>query len=104
VCSQLATSEASYLDAITSGEADVERAYERSTGVCVPHLMLGLEHDGAGGERLVKSTLAKWDALRGDLDRFVAKHEYRNVERFSEREASSYARASEVLAGRRHVF
>ena len=108
VCSQLAAAEAGYLDALVDASDDTELgpAYQRSTGLCVPHLELVLERSGnvERVERLVGSTLAKWDALRGDLDRFVAKHEYRNVESFTETEATSYTRASEILAGRRLVF
>ena len=94
------------MDAVASDDLELSGAYERSTGLCVPHLLLALERSENvdGVERILRSTLAKWDTLRGDLDRFVAKHEYRNVEPFSEAEASSYARAGEVLAGRRHVF
>ena len=108
VCSQLAVAETGYVDAIVASSADPElgRAYQRSTGLCVPHLLFALERSGDadGVERILESTLAKWDTLRADLDRFVAKHEYRNVTPFDDTDASSYVRASEVLAGRRQVF
>jgi nucleotide-binding universal stress UspA family protein len=78
------------------------RAYARSAGVCLPHLLdAAARSAGARGlSQLVSRTLAKWEELRGDLDRFVSKHDYRNREPFTDAEASSYRRAFEVLAGR----
>jgi hypothetical protein len=104
VCSQLAMAETRYADVVASDDREFARAYEVSTGLCVPHLLLVLERSTHGVERVIGSTLAKWDAVRHDLDGFVAKHEYRNVDRFTEPEATSGTRAGEILAGRRQIF
>lgn len=55
-------------------------------------------------EELVKLTVAKWRALRQALEQFVAKHDYRNTEPFSEEEAASCRRALATLAGERNLF
>lgn len=49
-------------------------------------------------------TLSKWQDLRGDLERFVSKHEYRTAQPISDEEATSYRRAFEVMAGRQSLF
>jgi hypothetical protein len=83
-----------------------EAAYQRSAGLCIPHLLGLVERrsDTARAEAIVQRTLSKWQALRGDLERFVAKHEYRSTEPISREETRAYELALEVLAGRRTLF
>jgi hypothetical protein len=82
------------------------RAYAKSEGICAPHLLAAVEIGGSspGSGHLVDRTLAKWEELRKDVDRFVSKHDYRNRAPFTEAEASSPRRAFEMLAGRQGVW
>lgn len=108
VCASLRFAEARYLEAAIDFADDPEfaHAYQRSDGLCLPHLLAALER--AAGTPDVNSilprTLSKWQRLRDDLERFVAKHEYRNAQPISVEEATSYRRAFEVVAGRHGVF
>jgi hypothetical protein len=58
----------------------------------------------SGVEIIMRATVHKWQRLREDLERFVSKHEYRNAEPITESEAASWRVASEILAGRPHLF
>jgi hypothetical protein len=108
LCAQLRLTETHCLDAVLrfAHDPDFERAYQRSSGLCVPHLLGAVERGAGtpGGATIVQRTLAKWQALRDDLRRFVAKHEYRNADAISPEEARSYELALEILAGRRSLF
>jgi hypothetical protein len=108
VCETLQGAEDDYLEALVdfADDPQLARAYERSTGLCVPHIVGIVDrHDGKRGvETIVHATREKWRGLRGHLERFVAKHEYRSSEPISEREASSWRLAGEVLAGRPGLF
>ncbi|MBI3629931.1 MAG: hypothetical protein HY217_10225 [Candidatus Rokubacteria bacterium] len=108
VCLQCREAEERYAAAILEFVDDRElvRAYEVSHGLCAPHLLQVLERGAPtpGLDALVGRTLAKWAALRRDLGGFVAKHEYRNRQPFTEAEAASCARAVEMLAGGRAVW
>ncbi len=108
VCETLRGAEDAYLEAVVAFADDPQfsRAYGRSTGLCVPHIIAVVErHDSKNGvEAIVQATLRKWRDLRADLERFVAKHDYRSRDPISESEASSWRLASEVLAGRPGLF
>jgi hypothetical protein len=108
VCVHLRTAEAHCLEAVLrfADDPEFERAYERSGGLCAPHLLAVAGRGAAtpGVEMIVEQTLAKWQALRADLGRFVAKHEYRNTAPITDDEARAYQRAFETLAGGRNVF
>ncbi len=83
-----------------------DRAYRRSAGLCVPHVLRALEVGGDTAESrlLVARTLPKWAELRRDLADFVSKHDYQNRVPFTEAEATAYLRAFEALAGAAGVF
>lgn len=108
VCETLQGAEDDYLEALVdfADDPQLSRAYERSTGVCVPHIVGVVDrHDGKNGVgTIVQATLQKWRGLRAHLERFVAKHEHRSSEPISECEASSWRLAGEVLAGRPGLF
>jgi hypothetical protein len=91
VCTTLRTTEAQCLDTVVdfADDPELERAYDRSAGLCVPHLVAATERGPAtpGVETLVRRTLSKWQGLRGALEQFVAKHEYRNTTPFTAEEA-----------------
>lgn len=108
VCDTLQGAEDDYLEAMVdfADDPQLSRAYERSTGLCIPHIVGVVDrHDGKNGVgTVVQATLRQWRGLRAHLERFVAKHEYRSTEPISEREASSWRLAGEVLAGRPGLF
>jgi len=108
VCVTAAETESRYLEALVTfiDEGDLLAAYARSDGLCVSHLFAALE---VGGDRpqartLVTRTREKWTRLRQELESFVAKHDYRNRELYTEAEATSYTRAFDLLAGARGIF
>jgi hypothetical protein len=107
VCAWCAEAETGYLLTLLRFVDDPQfaRAYAQSKGICAPHLLAAVEL-GAGTPglaRLLNHTIAKWEELRKDLDRFISKHDYRNQAGFTEAEASSYRHAFEMLSGRRGV-
>lgn len=107
-CGETAESEARYLQAALEfvDDAQFDGAYDRSQGLCVPHVVRALEL-GAGREQaatLIARTLPKWAELRRDLAGFIGKHEYRNTQGFTEAEGTAYLRAFEALVGAPGVF
>jgi hypothetical protein len=108
VCVTAAGTEHRCLQALTTlvDDGDLQAAYARSDGLCLPHVVAALEVSGNRAEvrTLVARTRERWRRLRHEVASFVAKHDYRNRERFTEAEAASSARAFELLAGARSVF
>src|SRR5262245_53249337 len=82
VCARGAAAESGYLDTLLAllSDPQLAAAYEQSHGLCLPHLLRAIDGEAerrALGE-LCRQTLAKWETLRQDLERFVAKYDYRN--------------------------
>jgi hypothetical protein len=107
-CVATGEAERRYLDTLArlGHEGDLLAAYSRSDGLCVPHLVAVREQGGdqPGTRALVDRTREKWRKVVEDLGSFVAKHDYRNREPYTEPEAASCERASEILAGARGMF
>jgi hypothetical protein len=106
-CVSVADAERRYLDTLVRrfDDGDVQAAYARSDGLCVPHLFATI--DGRGGREvttLVDRTREKWRTVGRTLASFVAKHDYRNREPYTGAEAAASARAFDTLAGTRGVF
>jgi uncharacterized protein DUF6062 len=111
VCNGIETSEGRHLDALVALVDDprFEDAFAQSDGLCVPHLTLLVEHgSGAGGAaavaRLVALAGARWRRLESALERFIAKHDYRAREPYTDEEARAWRLALEMLAGAPGVF
>lgn len=107
-CDDAARAEDAYLDIVLESLADAEfrEAYERSHGLCVPHVMVALAR-GAGRPEtgtLLAVTATKWTDLRDEVARFVGKHDYRNTEPVTDEEAVAVQHAVAVLAGGRALF
>ncbi len=87
-------------------DGDLQAAYARSDGLCVPHLFAAVEVGGARAEvtTLVDRTRERWRTLGRALGSFVAKHDYRNREPYTPAEAAASARAFDTLAGAGGVF
>jgi hypothetical protein len=107
-CASGVEGERRYLSTLTLfvDDPQLAGAYAKSDGLCVPHQLAAVDLSPGTAElaRLLDLTIRKWDALRGDLEGFIGKHDYRNRVPFTEAEASSYRRAFEVVAGRRGVW
>jgi hypothetical protein len=108
VCQSTAQAEARYAETMIRfiREAELQLAYARSDGLCVPHALQAIELADATTRvsELLEPTLQKWARLREDLESFVRKHDYRNAEPFTEADAASYRRAFEMLTGAEGVF
>lgn len=108
LCAHLRLTEADYVTTVVerADDAEFDRAYEGSTGLCLPHVIHAVERSaGAMGlSRILQRTLHKWEDIRRDLERFVAKNEYRNREPITGAEADARRQAFEVLAGRPGLF
>ncbi len=107
-CTSAADTEKRYLETLVKfvDDADLQAAYARSDGLCLPHLFAAVDGNGANPETrtLVERTRKKWASLGRDIASFVSKHDYRNREPYTGAEAASYARAFEMLVGAKNVF
>ncbi len=89
-------------------DAEFKAAYDRSDGVCIPHLRWMLADarsaDQHARQALVERAMARLEQLRGELAEYVRKHDYRfqHEPYGSEREAP--LRALAFFAGERGVW
>lgn len=107
-CRSAADAERRYLETLVAciDDGDLHAAYARSDGLCAPHLFAALKGNGdrPRARVLVEMTGARWRRLGQELGAFIAKHDYRNREPYTEAEAGACARALETLAGAPGVF
>jgi hypothetical protein len=107
-CVDTAQTQERYLETLAHFIDDeaLRAAYAQSDGLCVPHVILAVEQgrETAHVETLVARTREAWAGIGRDLAAFVAKHDHRNREPYTEAEATSRARAFEMLTGARGVF
>jgi hypothetical protein len=107
-CVDAADTEARYLETLLHVVDDeaLRAAYTSSDGLCVPHVVLAVERGSAppAVDALVARTRETWARLGRELAGFVSKHDHRNREPVTDAEASSRARAFEMLAGAPGVF
>lgn len=105
-CVDAARAEAHYLQALARFLDDeiLGAAYARSDGLCVPHVILAVEQGSANVDTLVARTRDAWARVGRDLAAFVAKHDHRNQEPYTDAEVTSRTRALEMLAGAPGVF
>lgn len=107
-CRSAREAEASYLQTVLefTGDPQFDRAFERSPGLCLPHVVrlvaLGPAH--ARLETILERVETKWRRLQAELKSFVAKHDYRTTEPFTDDEAKSWTLAIELLAGAPGIF
>jgi len=89
-----------------TGDPQFDRAFDRSSGLCLPHVLrlaaLGAAHSNLA--TVLERIETKWRRLQTELKSFVAKHDYRTTEPFSDAEARSWTLAIELLAGAPGVF
>ena len=107
-CASAADTETRYLETLVRfvDDGDLQAAYARSDGLCLPHLFAALEENAERPEArtLVERTREKWTTVGRDIGSFVSKHDYRNREPYTAAEVASYGRAFEMLVGARSVF
>ena len=107
-CVDAAQTQTRYLETLAHfiDDEDVRAAYAQSDGLCVPHVIVALElgSEPAQVQSLVTRTREAWARIERELAAFIAKHDHRNREPYTEAEATSRARAFEMLAGARGVF
>jgi hypothetical protein len=107
-CLEAARVEARAVEALAAFAAELQfqRAYEDSDGLCVPHTVQAVEHAAGrpAAETLARLTVRRWEALRRAVERFVAKHDHRNTEPFSDDEVSAWRRALATIAGEPGLF
>ncbi len=88
------------------GEAEFAGAFDRSAGLCLPHLYaamaIGRDHPNLG--ILLAAHERRWQDLVWELEEFSRKFDYRYADEVRGRESSSWHRVLEVFAGRAGAF
>ncbi len=83
-----------------------ERAFDRSAGLCLPHLLqmveLGPTHPNSA--IVVERTERKWHELQARLKSFIAKNSFASSEPITPEDARSLILALELLAGGMGIF
>lgn len=101
LCVYLADLGRVYVGALLSDVATDEGrvAYTSSVGLCLPHLLLALQHGGAGLATLLAHQARAWQELEAELNEFVRKNDYRYSGEISGSERDAWRRALLLLAG-----
>lgn len=86
-------------------DSEFSAAYQRSGGLCLPHLeqALSLASAAAAG-RLLEITLPRLEHLRWELEEFGRKRDYRYAEEERGEEGTAWLRAVEFFVGKPQVF
>ncbi len=87
-------------------EPEFKRAYNSSSGLCLPHLsqVLGECPKAGLGKELVDFESTKLNGLIVELREFIRKHDYRFSQEKFGKEGNSWIRAIEKLAGKEDVY
>jgi len=108
ICSHGSFNEASYLRTLLDFLAELEfaRNFERSFGLCLPHLFLAVEQDRDHPNIgiLLDLEMKKLKDLRWELKEFIRKHDYRFASEPMGKEGTSWRRAIELFTGKPDVF
>lgn len=83
------------------GQAPFAERFDRSAGLCLPHLRQMLDtNTGVGAKaRVLAGQQAIWSGLQADLNEFVRKHDYRYGTDAMGDEGTSPRRAVESISG-----
>jgi hypothetical protein len=102
ICRYLGDLSAIYVAALLddlAGDAG-QAAYERSAGLCVPHLIAAVEHGGSGLKPLKLHQERVWVQLESELNEFIRKSDYQySGEAMTDAERDAWRRALRLLAG-----
>ena len=85
------------------GSEEMAAALQSSDGFCLPHLKGALEqvHEATGFERLLSIHRPKLEGLRAELDEFIRKSDYREIEAGFGPEGDAWLRAIARIVGSR---
>lgn len=107
-CRVARESEAGYLLTVLefTGDPQFDRAFDCSPGLCLPHVvrLIALDATHPRLAAVLDRVRGKWERLQAELRGFVAKHDYRAPEPFTDAEARSWTLALELLAGAPGIF
>jgi hypothetical protein len=83
-------------------EESTRSALQTSSGFCIPHLRLALEHLRAPEKRniLLEIQREKMEGLRAELAEYIRKNDFRFIDEAPGSEKDSWRRAVEMLVGR----
>lgn len=102
ICTYLDELGAVYVAAVLDDMAsDAGRAaYERSAGLCLPHLTAAQARGGVGWATIQAQQARVWQQLEHELAEYARKNDYRySAEDISERERDAWRRALLLLSG-----
>jgi hypothetical protein len=104
-CEVLAQSERDYTQAIGRyiDEADMDKAYRQSDGLCLPHFRMALR-ETPHQERLIAIQMTHWGKLRAELQEFMRKNDFNYAAEAMGVEGDSWLRAIARLSGEKGVF
>lgn len=87
-------------------EPEFARDFERSFGLCLPHLALAVERERDHPHLgiLLELELKKLETLKGELKEFIRKFDYRFAHEPRGEEGTSWWRAIELFVGKPGVF
>lgn len=93
-----------FMDAI--GDKDFFAAYQGSRGICLSHFLILEEtySPHANFPLLFEAQLAKVNALRGTLEEFIRKQDFRFSDQITSEESKAWKSALDILAGSPGVF
>ncbi|MBN8635872.1 MAG: hypothetical protein J0M07_11160 [Anaerolineae bacterium] len=107
-CVSLCTSENQYVETLATywNDTALQRAYQQSSGLCLPHFRDVLRRIADPKDRayLVEVQRAKWEALKGELNQFQLKSAFNYVGEPLGAEADSWRRAVASMTGGEHTL
>jgi len=108
LCSQLADSEAQYIQVFCQylGDDKLKEAYRTSDGLCLPHFRQALRYavDTERAQMLLSIQITIWKKLHAQLREFRDKSDHRRIREKMGEEGDSWRRAVRRLAGEEGVF
>jgi hypothetical protein len=100
--------EGSYLRSLLDGlcEPEFSRGFQASFGLCLPHLLLAVEHERDHGALpiLVQLQIQKLTAMRNRLRAVIRKFDYRFAAELVGEDGAEWRRAIELFVGKPAVF
>ena len=108
ICTQVGYYEEVYLRTCLENIADLDfrKGFQGSFGLCLPHLYMAvsLRSDHPNLPALLKQQIAKMEAVKGDLQEFIRKQDYRFRSELVGNEGTAWRRSIELLTGKAGIF
>jgi hypothetical protein len=88
------------------GDPDMRKAFDGSSGLCAPHLLLilGNVRDAASREYLIAAHVGKYSRHADELAEYIRKNDYRFRSEGFGKEGDSWKRAVNMMVGIKDVF